>query len=59
MHHVIVGMELTGDYWFNLAHILKEKERNLSLSVELLKVRFIKIQNLRTITYEQDTAIME
>ena len=25
MHQVIVGMEPTGHYWFNLAHILKEK----------------------------------
>ncbi len=25
MHQVVVGMEPTGHYWFNLAHILKEK----------------------------------
>lgn len=25
MHHIIIGMEPTGHYWFNLAHILKEK----------------------------------
>ncbi|WP_409303922.1 IS110 family transposase [Peribacillus sp. SCS-155] len=29
MDHVMVGMEPTGHYWFNLAHILKENEIKL------------------------------
>ncbi|RBP90746.1 transposase [Cytobacillus firmus] len=43
MEKVIVGMEPTGHYWFNLAHILKENEIKfvaVNIYVSLLSFTF-------------------